>query len=97
MVFDLENLCTKMEERMVKNVYNDIFDNSKRRRWIMDRFYLLSPSPILFSVLKSTHQDASFEIYKSQIKKIKTLAIFSNYAYSKIKFFSLFDPGLVDL
>ena len=35
-ICDLENLCTIMEERMVKNVYNDIFDNTKRRRWIMD-------------------------------------------------------------
>ena len=36
-VFDLENLCTIMEERMVKNVYNDSFNNIKSRRWIMDR------------------------------------------------------------
>ena len=26
-VFDWENLCTIIEERMVKNVYNDIVDN----------------------------------------------------------------------
>ena len=26
----------KMERRMVKNVYNDIFDNSKRKAWIRD-------------------------------------------------------------
>ena len=30
-VFDLENLCTIMEERMVNNVYNDIFDNTKQK------------------------------------------------------------------
>ena len=34
-ITELENLCTIMEERMVKNVYH-IFDNSKRRRWILD-------------------------------------------------------------
>ena len=34
-IFDLENLCAIMEDRMVNNVFNDVF-NRTNRRWIMD-------------------------------------------------------------
>ena len=31
----LDNLCTVMEERLIKNTYNKQFDTG-RKRWIMD-------------------------------------------------------------
>ena len=45
---DLENLCTIMEERMVKKVYNDIFDNTKKKgKWIDFIYCPVAQTPLL--------------------------------------------------
>ena len=76
-ICDLENFCTIMEERMIKNEYNNIFDNTKRRRCIMDWFHFSSLYPIdivLFTRIKSNFRLVHvFPLFFAKKRKKKNL------------------------